>query len=126
MTMQAQITTNTEPHPTRPQEQAAPDPVRVNVRVDVWEAPDELVVRGDFPGVTAEALNVRLEDGELLIEGTRQATAHAPPIVYGRRVRLASGVDVSSVSAELSQGVLTIRLPKSEEVKPRRIPVRGE
>ena len=123
--MQAQITTPTEPRPARPHDQATPDPIRVNARVDVFEGPEEFVVRGDFPGVAAEALHVRLEDDELSIEGTRQAAASAPSMTYVRRMRLASGVDAASVSADLSQGVLTIRLPKSEAAKPRRIPVQG-
>jgi HSP20 family molecular chaperone IbpA len=99
--------------------------------VDIYENPDELLLVADVPGVAPDGLTVRLEDDELLIEGRREdAETDAPA---GRRARpdwtraflVPQGIDGAKISAEIALGVLTVRLPKREALKPRRIEVRA-
>jgi HSP20 family protein len=82
----------------------------------------------DFPGVATEALAVRMDASELTIEGTQAVPEGGipfRPLHFSRTFRVPNTVDPTRVSAELSQGVLCVRLVKSEAAKPRRIEVRA-
>lgn len=100
-------------------------------RFDIWENDDELVFCGDLPGVTAENLDMRFENGELVIHGRvppRQGNLQYLCGEYGvgdfyRSFAIAESIDVDHISADLKNGVLTLHLPKTEDVKPRRIKV---
>jgi HSP20 family molecular chaperone IbpA len=94
--------------------------------VDIYENVDEILLIADFPGVPNEALTVRLEGPELLIEGTQtQASSAAARVLrFSRAFRVPDTVDPNGIRAELSQGVLRVHLAKSEAAKPRRIEVR--
>jgi HSP20 family protein len=103
--------------------------------VDVEESRDEIVVTAELPGVQPDDVNVTVENGILAINGEkreeRQETgADANTYVierrYGRFERsftLPSSVSADQVKAEFDNGVLRIRLPKTEQAKPRRIEV---
>ena len=102
--------------------------------VDIIERPDELLVVADVPGVTAESIDVRYEQGDLTLEA--RADARQPTDTnylfreYGvgafRRVfRLSETVDAGRISAEVSNGVLTLYLPKAESAKPKQIKVKS-
>lgn len=97
--------------------------------VDVYENRDEFLVIADFPGVPTELLHVRLEGTELAIEGTQAASERkgstAQPVAFARTFRVPKTIDPNGVTAELSQGVLRVRLGKSEASKPRRIEVKA-
>ncbi|MHB0957852.1 MAG: Hsp20/alpha crystallin family protein [Pirellulaceae bacterium] len=102
-------------------------------RFDIWEDEDELVLCGDLPGVGPEDLDLHFEKGELKIFG-RVPPRHLnnAPIYseYGigdfqRTFSLSEMIDSENISAELKNGVLTVHLPKSEAVKPRRIEVKS-
>ena len=54
---------------------------------------------------------------------TELTALHTPQIHAGRVVELDPAIDTSRIVAKMNQGVLTLSLPKSEEVKPRRIAV---
>jgi len=95
--------------------------VTVTPRVDVLETSDELVVLADFPGVEPGDLDIRFENGELTVHGRRSNGAAG----YFRTFRVTEQVAAYRIEAELKQGVLTLRLPKVEAVKPRRIAVKG-
>lgn len=104
----------------------------VRPNVDIYENRDEYVVVADLPAVSKDALSIRLEDSELTIEGTvvdpmgDSAIEREFRLVnYRRSFVLPEFVDRAKVSAELTHGVLTLHLPKSEAVKPRRIQVRA-
>jgi len=102
--------------------------VTVTPPVDIYESQDEILVVADFPGVPKDALSVRLDHSELLIEGTQAAPegqAETRALVFSRVFRVPNTVDPNGVSAELSQGVLRVHLAKSEAAKPKRIEVRG-
>ncbi len=116
---------------------AAPEQIRsaavFTPRVDILENRDELVVFADLPGVRPSDLDVRFENGELTIHGRctpRQAEQEYLSVEYGvgdfhRVFNIGEAIDVDRISAELKNGVLTLRLPKSEKVKPKRIQVKG-
>jgi len=110
---------------TRSQERFVTPPV------DIYETQEGLIVKADLPGVTKDALDVRVENNLLTIRGK---SAHAAPgevfyreyslLNFFRQFELNNKVDQSKISAELKHGVLTLQLPKAEEAKPRQIEVR--
>jgi len=102
-------------------------------RVDVFETEDALVLYADVPGVKPEDMDVRFERGELTLHGRC-----VPPKVdasllraeygvgdYHRAFTINEQVDADNITAELKNGVLTVRLPRSEAVKPKKIAVKG-
>ena len=99
--------------------------------VDVYENVDELLLLVDVPGVTNDGIEVQLDKGQLTILAKRREDAPGSLIAaeyraydYLRVFSVPQGIDPSKIDAQLSGGVLRLRLPKSESVKPRRIEVR--
>jgi HSP20 family protein len=86
-----------------------------------------------LPGVTAEALSIHLHQDELTLEARRETNAQQRSAVtteyreadYRRRFVVPTGIDGGKISAQLKNGILTLRLPKSDDVKPREIKVRA-
>ncbi len=85
------------------------------------------VVWVDFPAVNPDDVSVRLEGGQLDIEGRQSYSGSKDesllPVLFARIFRVPDTIDPKGVSAELKSGVLRITLKKSEEAKPRRIKV---
>ena len=102
-------------------------------RFDIAETEDELTLYGDMPGVTPENLELRFENGHLIInakvpprhEGQKSLYAEYGIGDFYREFRISEAVDASKISAELKHGVLTVHLPKTEAVKPRRIEIKA-
>jgi len=102
--------------------------VTVTPPVDIYENKDEILVVADFPGVPKDALSVRLDRSELVIEGMQAAPegqTETRALAFSRVFRVPNTVDPNGVSAELAQGVLRVHLAKSEAAKPKRIEVRS-
>jgi HSP20 family protein len=91
--------------------------------VDIYEGSDELLLLADLPGVEPDGLTVSFEAPELRIEA-RHGKADAPS-VYSRTFRVSEQIDPNGISAELSNGVLKLRLAKAAHTKPRKIEVRA-
>ena len=100
--------------------------------VDVIEDLAGITVCADLPGVPRERLNVHVEGDLLVIEGDiaveipkeMEATHIEVSLPRYRRVfSLSKELDASRLSAELKHGVLTVRIPKAEHAKPKRIAV---
>lgn len=103
--------------------------------IDVSENDHAYVVRAELPGVKKEDLDVTINDGMLTINAEtryehdekqkgrviRQERRYGK---YVRSMRLGNDVDDSKVSADYTDGILTLTLPKSEEVKPKKIDVK--
>ena len=105
----------------------ASDRPRLVPPVDVLENKDEILVFADLPGVSKEALTIRMEDSELLIHGAQPDPSGDEqwlPVDFYRAFRLPNTVDPAGISAELKNGVLRLTLKKREEAKPRRIDVK--
>lgn len=100
--------------------------------VDIYETRDEIVLRADVPGVTSTGIDIQVENRELTLVARRTPPEESrpgavyrefEPASYRRTFTLGNTIDRSKVAAELADGVLTLHLPKVEEVKPRRIPI---
>jgi HSP20 family protein len=99
--------------------------------VDLEELDDAYVVEADVPGVKPEDVNIELVGNELSITGEvkvqeRKGTVRRQMRRTGRfdyRLSLPSQVDPEKVEASLSNGVLAIRVPKSERAQRRRIEI---
>lgn len=108
----------------KPQQFAVPE-------VDIFETKDGYVLEAEMPGVNKSGLEITLEGTELTLVGHRSAPALPGGAVFRessnadfRRVfELDPAIDTSKIAAKMEQGILTLTLPKSEEVKPRRIAV---
>jgi HSP20 family protein len=102
-------------------------------RVDVLETPEELVFQVDMPGVRPEDVDVCFAGGELTLQGRCQARGAGRLLRaeygvgdYYRGFTVNEPVEADRISAELKQGVLTVRLPRSEASRPRKIAVMSE
>ena len=103
-------------------------------RIDIWETTEELVLYADMPGVAAENLDIQFENRELRIHGKVCPRHENINFLYGeygigdfyRTFTIGEAIDSEKISAELKDGVLTLHLPKSEAVKPRRIAVKAK
>jgi HSP20 family protein len=101
--------------------------------LDMWESDDALVYAFDLPGVAQEKISVEAEDGALTVTAERtrreeisQEQYHRVERRYGsfsRTVGLPQGVSEDAITASYENGVLEIRVPKPEQVKPRKIEV---
>jgi len=99
--------------------------------VDIAEAKDAYVLEAEMPGVDKQGLEVLLEGNELTIMGHRSTKAPEGEVVYReskpagfRRVfELDPAINAGKIDAKVDQGVLTLTLPKSEQVKSRKIVV---
>jgi len=96
----------------------------VSPRVDVLETENEYLVLADMPGTKSEDVDVRFEQGELSVHG-RRAIRKDEFVTYHRTFAVTDTVAADKITADLKAGVLTIRLPKVEAVKPKRIAVSG-
>ena len=99
--------------------------------VNIFETSDGYVLEAEMPGVTKEGLEITLEGNEITIVGRRMdETALGEPLFreravadYRRVFELDPAIDTGKIAAKMDQGLLTLTLPKSEKVKPRRIKV---
>ena len=102
---------------------------------DVFEDAEGITLQLDMPGVARDRLNLETDKNSLLIEGSAQidmpqgmAALHADvrSTFYRRSFVLSDELETEKTQANLKDGVLTVRIPKRAEVRPRRIEVRGD
>ena len=100
--------------------------------VDILDQADELVLLADLPGADGDAIDIHFEDGELTIhakveprqdEKTGYLLHEFGVGDFYRTFRISEALDASKITAEYTDGVLTLRLPKTEEARPRKIAV---
>jgi len=97
----------------------------------VVEEGDVYMLNVEMPGVNKEGLEISVENNELTITGRRSLPQVEGTLIHResrsenfRRVfELDPSIDMSKISARIDQGVLTLTLPKAEQVKPRNITV---
>jgi len=103
-------------------------------RVDIYETENELTLYADMPGVRSEDVDLRFENGELILHARIQPREPRGKFYLGeyqvgdyyRVFQVHESIDASRIEAECKHGVLTVHLAKSEAVKPRQVKVRGE
>jgi HSP20 family protein len=103
-------------------------------RVDVAETPDAVLLYADLPCVASQDLEVRFEGRELTIRGKAAPRHGEARVLYSeyevgdfqRTFTVGEMIDAEHISAELVGGVLTVCLPKSAALKPRRIEVKAQ
>lgn len=122
-TMQTTVENQTANRATR-EEYVAPN-------VNIFETQEGYILEAEMPGVSKDGLEITLEGTEITIVGRRTPDSATGDALfrerhhadYRRVFELDPAIDTAKVAAKIEQGVLTITLPKSERVKPRKIAV---
>jgi HSP20 family protein len=104
--------------------------------IDVYETDDRYVIAAELPGLAREDVELALEDSRLTIRGQRtDRTAASGQVVhfhqverghgaFARTFEFASKIATEAIQADLTDGVLTVTLPKAAPPPPRKIEVR--
>jgi HSP20 family protein len=100
---------------------------------DIYETPDAYMLVLDLPGANKESISVKLDNNDLTIrasveplhpEGGTLLYREIEGAGYYREFTIGEGIDRNTVDAHFDKGVLSIKLFKSEELKPRSIIIR--
>ena len=104
--------------------------------VDVYEEKDEIVVKAELPGMDKNDIEVNISDSELTLKGQKkkeekieEENYYRCERSYGaflRSVELPKDVQADKIKASFKNGILEVRLPKTEEAKTREIKVKVE
>jgi HSP20 family protein len=103
--------------------------------IDLSETDGEVILKASLPGVKPEDVDISINDGMLTVKGERKseektegANYYRQEIRYGafsRSIPLPTRVNYEQADAEFKDGVLTVTLPKAEEVRPKQIKIRS-
>jgi HSP20 family protein len=103
--------------------------------VDLYETDDALILKAELPGASKEDLSIEVRQNTLILRGQRKHEAEVKDEQYHRMERaygafqrsfmLPTVVDQGKVQATYKDGVLELRLPKSEAAKPKRIVIQS-
>jgi HSP20 family protein len=100
---------------------------------DIYETPEKVVLVMDMPGVCYDCAHVNIVDDELVVTGHVTHGEDEDDYVlyreydvghYHRHFGLPPTIDRNNIEALMADGVLTVTMPKVEDVKPRRIPIK--
>lgn len=104
--------------------------------VDIFETEDAVIIKAELPGIEQKDIEVKIEDGTLVLRGERKhdeeikkENYHRVERYYGqfqRSFSLPNAINQEKVKATCDKGVLTIILPRREEKKPKQINVEVE
>jgi HSP20 family protein len=102
--------------------------------IDVAENENESLIVAEVPGVKKEDISISVENGWLTLKGERKAPGtddvkrilhrEIEYVPFSRSVKLPHAVNMNGISAELTNGILKISLPKAEEVRSRTIEIK--
>jgi HSP20 family protein len=115
-------------------EQTASGSFFITPVADIWHDREGYTLEIEVPGVNRNGVEVSIEDGKLVVIGYRQPDRYLTgeqPLRreegerkgYRRVFDLSPEVDASGIRANLEEGLLTLRIPKSERVQPRKIAI---
>jgi HSP20 family protein len=130
MTDKTEMTKGSEKSSSQAQPSAAP---ALRPPVDIYEDAEGITIEADMPGVSKDRLNLQVDGNTLLIEG--EAAINLPEGVealyadvrvthYSRSFTLSNELETEKIDASLKDGVLTLRIPKHPDQRPRKIEVR--
>lgn len=104
--------------------------------VDIIENDNEFIIVADMPGASSDGIDVKFDNGELSIYGQAEVDDDGEeeeniifrchqfePGNYFRNFRIGESINPDAISADYADGVLTVHLPKREEIQPRKINV---
>jgi HSP20 family protein len=104
--------------------------------VDIAETDDAIEVKADLPGIKPKDIDISVSDNRLIIKGERKEETETKDKEihrierrcgsFYRSIALPAGCQADQVSAESDNGVITIRLPKPAEAKPKRVSVKAK
>jgi len=110
-------------------------PAEMTFPIDVYETDDEVVVKAALPGIRADDVDISVSGESLTIKGevkqeekVERENYYRQELRYGafaRTIPLPTRVDHERAEADFADGILTVRLPKAEEVRPKTIKVRA-
>jgi len=124
MQQKKEVTRGAEP--TKPQKQFVP-------AVDIFETDSGVTVRAEMPGADKNDIEIGLEDNVLTIKAIVNETGNEKETIllkefeagqYLRRFSVAETIDQEKIEASMTNGILTVHLPKSEPAKPRKIEIK--
>lgn len=109
----------------------ATQPRSISPRVDVYEDDRAFVIQAEMPGVDKEHTEIEVHEGTLTLRGTRPVANGTSSIHVRERARgefrrtfqLGKGLDLDKVEARMSDGVLTVTLPKGDRLQRKAIPI---
>lgn len=114
--------------PTKPERSFVP-------AVDIFETDQAVTVFAEMPGVCKECVDIALDDGVLTIKGwlpDQEAKSGEKILLqeyesgsFIRRFMVSESIDQDKIAASMTDGMLTVKLPKVEPAKPRRIEVKA-
>jgi HSP20 family protein len=106
---------------------ATASPGALHPRSDFFEDKDHFYLRAELPGLKKEDIRVELGEGVLTVAGTRKSFGTdgqaESSTEFSRSVSVPARVQEDQINARYEDGVLTVTLPKVEEVKPKRVAV---
>jgi len=104
--------------------------------IDVYQTPNEIVIKSTIAGVSPEDIDISITNDMITIKGRRQKDEEVREEDYyyqecywgpfSRSVILPVDVEVDRTDASMKNGILTIRLPKVEKVKTKKITIKAE
>jgi len=104
--------------------------------LDIYQTPNEVVVKASLPGVKPEDVSIDITGETLTIKGESKAEQEVKKEdylyqerrygIFSRSVALPSGLKTDKAEAAMENGVLTLTIPKVEEAKPKRISIKAK
>lgn len=124
----------TQPRADLKQAESTRSNVYFSPRVDIFETDQELVLYADVPGATANDIELRFENGELILQGKIAPRSHPGHCLlqeydvgdFYRVFQVHESIDASRIEAENKNGVLIVHLPKEEKARPKQVKVKAE
>jgi HSP20 family protein len=107
-------------------------PDQLTLAVNVREENDEFVLNARTPGLKASDLNIQVLDDVVTLEGeyksdeTEYLLRELPHGSFRRSLRLSTPVDAEKAEAKITDGLLTLRLPKAESARPKTIKINAK
>lgn len=103
-----------------------------SMAMDAYQRDNDVWVHIDLPGVTADSIDIDLDRNVLTVSAERSIARkdgdqayifERPKGRFQRQVHLGDGLDSNDITADYSNGVLTLKIPVSEQAQPRKISV---
>lgn len=100
--------------------------------VELYDNGDGYTLKADLPGISKDDIAINVNDGFLVLEGERKRPEttdkafYRSEVTYGsfrRAFKLGNDIKADGITADFANGVLTITIPKPEEVKPKQIQI---